>query len=159
MPVNDENVEYASTTDKQHNQQPLPTQQKRWKKNLMIFLRLVFAIAIPVGGGLLMALFTQPNLFPWHNDLIKPDFNPPNWLFGPAWTVLYVLMGIASYMVWKSSDRTDRIYLAAMIMYGVQLVLNFIWTPIFFAGHELFWVLIHIWKMRAALIILMVLFF
>lgn len=130
----------VDTTTNSNTENAASKQPPRWKKNMMIFLRLVFAIALPLGVGLLMALFSQPNLFPWHDELNKPNFNPPNWLFGPAWTVLYVLMGIASYMVWKSSDRTDRVYVAAMSMYGIQLVLNWIWTPIFFAAHELLWV-------------------
>lgn len=69
----------------------------------------------------------------WYRELEKPWFNPPAWIFGPVWTMLYAAMGVAAWMVWRSSDEkngTNRN--VALILFAVQLVLNAIWTPLFF---------------------------
>ena len=67
---------------------------------------------------------------PWYEALQKPFFNPPNWLFGPAWTVLYILVGIAGWRVW-STDSAGSL----MKLWFVQLVVNFLWSPTFFGLH------------------------
>ncbi len=83
-------------------------------------------LLLVVGGGLLIGLFAMPG--PWYEALAKPSFNPPNWLFGPVWTVLYVLIAVAGWRVWQS-DKTST----AMKLWWLQLVLNFLWSPVFFA--------------------------
>ena len=67
-----------------------------------------------------------------HAGLNKPAFNPPPWLFGPVWTVLYVLIAIAGWRIWHS-ERNGQ----AMQMWGAQLALNFLWSPIFFGAHQI----------------------
>ena len=94
------------------------------------FLLLCYAVA---GVG---ALSTVPNIPTWYAALNKPSFNPPNWIFGPVWTLLYTLMAIAAWIVWrKHSTSTTR--LDALMVFGLQLTLNFLWTPIFFHFHQL----------------------
>jgi benzodiazapine receptor len=66
----------------------------------------------------------------------KPSFNPPNWIFGPVWTTLYVLMGIAFWLVWKSNAEFS-IKKRAMTFFIIQLVLNFFWSILFFSFHQL----------------------
>jgi len=94
------------------------------------FLLLCYAVAA-VG-----ALSTIPNIPTWYAALNKPPFNPPNWIFGPVWTLLYTLMAIAAWLVWRkpstSSSRLD-----ALMVFGLQLTLNLLWTPIFFHFHQL----------------------
>ncbi len=87
-------------------------------------------LALTVGGGLAVGFLTSPG--EWYAALNKPTFNPPGWIFGPVWTALYVLIGIAGWRVWQR-DRGGR----AMRLWWAQLVLNFIWTPIFFWAHRI----------------------
>lgn len=75
----------------------------------------------------------------WYEDLHKPSWNPPAWLFGPAWTLLYTLMAVAAWLVWKRVG-----FSRPLVLYFVQLALNAAWTPIFFGAHQLGWALIEI---------------
>ncbi len=92
--------------------------------SLIAFLLLV------VGGGLVIGYLTAPG--PWYAQLVKPSFNPPNWVFGPVWTALYVLIAVAGWRVWRWRPRS-----VAMTLWGAQLALNFLWSPIFFAAHSI----------------------
>ena len=89
---------------------------------LPVFLLLV------VGGGLAIGLLTMPG--EWYAALAKPPFNPPNWIFGPVWTALYMLIAIAGWRTWRR-EPTGR----AMRFWALQLALNFLWSPLFFAAH------------------------
>jgi tryptophan-rich sensory protein len=91
---------------------------------------LVLFLALVLGGGLLMGFLTAPG--EWYAGLAKPAFNPPAWIFGPVWTVLYVLIAVAG---WRSWQR-DRGGLPMRLWWG-QLVLNFLWTPAFFGAHQI----------------------
>lgn len=93
--------------------------------------KLVIALALPQLAGGLGAVFTASAIPAWYAYLAKPALNPPSWVFGPVWTVLYLLMGIALYLVWRkgTENRESRQALAA---FGVQLVLNAVWSPVFF---------------------------
>ncbi|MBL8548507.1 MAG: tryptophan-rich sensory protein [Hyphomonadaceae bacterium] len=91
---------------------------------------LVLFLALVVGGGLIIGISTAPGA--WYAGLEKPPFNPPNWLFAPVWTALYVLIAIAGWRVW----RRDRSSLA-MQLWWAQLALNFLWSPVFFAAHAI----------------------
>jgi len=89
------------------------------------YLTLALFLILVVGGGTLMGASNIPG--PWYEALQKPWFNPPNWLFGPAWTVLYVLIAIAGWRTWEHA-RGGR----AMKLWWAQLALNFLWSPVFF---------------------------
>jgi translocator protein len=71
----------------------------------------------------------------WYTSLNKPSWDPPRWVFEPVWTVLYVLIGYASYLAWSSSDGDKRY--RAFAIYAVQLLLNALWSPLFFEYHNL----------------------
>lgn len=86
---------------------------------------LVLFLVLVVGGGALIGVGNTPG--EWYQALDKPPFNPPNWLFGPVWTILYVLIAIAGWRIW-----TGRHTGGAMTAWWVQLGLNFLWSPIFF---------------------------
>jgi benzodiazapine receptor len=92
-------------------------------------ISLIAFVFLVVGGGLLIGYVTAPG--PWYAQLAKPSFNPPNWVFGPVWTALYVLIAVAG---WRVRQRRPRG--AAMTLWGTQLVLNFLWSPIFFTAHS-----------------------
>ncbi|MFD1981524.1 TspO/MBR family protein [Mesorhizobium newzealandense] len=87
---------------------------------------LLFLISV-LGGGLLIGYVTLPGA--WYASLAKPPFNPPNWVFGPAWTLLYALIAIAGWRTWLHEPTG-----AAMKIWGVQLFLNFLWSPTFFGA-------------------------
>jgi tryptophan-rich sensory protein len=92
-----------------------------------------FAVIICMGVGLLGAIATRQALVDWYPTLHKPSWNPPEWLFGPVWTALYVMMAIAAWMVWQSRGRSHRL---ALVLFAVQLACNAIWSPVFFAFHS-----------------------
>lgn len=82
-------------------------------------------------AGIIGGLFTASSVGSWYAGLNKPSFNPPNWVFGPVWITLYVLMGIALYLVWIG-DFPGKTKQPALILFFVQLVLNVFWTFFFF---------------------------
>lgn len=87
-----------------------------------------FFLLIVVGGGLAIGLFNTPG--GWYAGLEKPPFNPPNWLFGPVWTILYVLIAIVGARTWRRAPNGT-----AMWLWWAQLALNFLWSPVFFTVH------------------------
>ncbi|MCD8507484.1 tryptophan-rich sensory protein [Candidatus Woesebacteria bacterium] len=93
--------------------------------------KLIFSVVVCELVGIIGSVFTVSAIPTWYATLNKPFFAPPNWLFGPVWTLLYFLMGVSFYLLWrqgwtKKSVRTARNY------FLLQLGLNFLWTPIFF---------------------------
>lgn len=72
----------------------------------------------------------------WYNTLNKPFFNPPAWLFGPAWTVLYILMAISAYLVWRKGFKKKQVK-EALKVFAIQLVLNLSWSPVFFGAKNI----------------------
>ena len=91
---------------------------------------LILFLVLVIGGGLAIGFLTVPG--EWYTGLAKPSFNPPNWLFAPVWTILYVLVAIAGWRIWRK-DAGGR----AMKLWWTQLVLNFLWSPSFFAAHQI----------------------
>lgn len=94
-------------------------------------LRLLVAVALPLAVGILGAFATVDSVRDWYPSLVRPSFAPPSWVFGPVWTTLYVMMGVASWMVWRTGAGTPEVR-GALVIYGVQLALNFAWSPLFF---------------------------
>lgn len=97
----------------------------------MNILKLIASILICQAAGFLGSLFTRPAIAGWYAGLDKPSFNPPNGVFAPVWTTLYLLMGIALFLVWKSGSGDGRAR-RGMILFGVQLALNVCWSIAFF---------------------------
>jgi tryptophan-rich sensory protein len=96
----------------------------------MNYLQPVIAVLIAQCAGFLGAIFTTTKIGSWYMTLVKPTWNPPGWIFGPVWTTLYALMGIASYLVWKTPVGSLRTQ--ALVLYGIQLALNALWSFAFF---------------------------
>jgi translocator protein len=102
-------------------------------------LRLGISIAIPLMAGVIGSIFTSESVSTWYQTIEKPSFSPPNWLFGPVWTTLYVMMGVSLFLVWRATTSTStflkersREKIAALIAFGSQLILNVLWSFIFF---------------------------
>jgi len=109
---------------------------------------LVGAIALCEGAGIIGSLFTVSSIQNWYAFLNKPSFSPPNYLFGPVWTILYVLMGIAFYLVRKNKF--------AVKLFLVHLFFNAVWSIIFFGLHDIALALVDIlvmWGMIIAMIL------
>ena len=94
-------------------------------------LRAILATLLPFAGAFLGGIITKKNIPTWYEHLKKPSWNPPKWVFGPVWTVLYASMGYSSFLVYIEGSNT-----MAMGLYCFQLLLNWAWTPIFFGQHN-----------------------
>ena len=94
-------------------------------------LKLIISIAVPLAVGAIAGYFTSTTVNDWFTTLLKPSFNPPSWVFMPVWTTLYVLMGIAFFLVWNSNANPEKKF-AAYTFYWLQLFLNFLWSFLFF---------------------------
>jgi translocator protein len=105
-------------------------------KNFKI-IPFIFSIALCFLAGAIGSLFTYSEITNWYASLQKPFFNPPNWIFGPVWSLLYLLMGIALYEVWTSQTKTKKKKLAITYFF-IQLVLNSLWSILFFGLHSPF---------------------
>jgi tryptophan-rich sensory protein len=82
-------------------------------------------------AGVVGAVFTRSAIPAWYAYLKKPSFTPPNWLFGPAWITLYLLMAIAAYLVWQKGWQAPGVH-QALAFFLIQLLLNILWSPVFF---------------------------
>ena len=114
---------------------------------------LIFILAT-VAVGTLGSLFTQPNIPTWYAQLNHPSIAPPNWVFGPVWTTLYVLMAVAAWRVWRITGLKS----VEILAWGVQLALNFAWSAIFFSLHRIDLALGEILVLDLAIIITALLF-
>lgn len=121
-------------------------------------LSLLVAIAIPLVIGGIGGVVTANTVSSWYPTLNLPSWNPPNWLFGPVWTTLYVLMGIAAWRVWRlgTSDPAVR---AALFFFGLQLLFNLGWSLLFFGAQRLDLALIEILVLLALLAVTTLRFF
>ena len=95
-------------------------------------IKLVISIGICLSAGWVGSLFTTPYIQSWYSTINKSPLNPPNSVFGPVWTILFILMGISFYLIWKSG----RITTAAMVIFAFQLVLNVLWSFLFFKSQS-----------------------
>lgn len=93
----------------------------------------VAGIAICLGLGYLSGIIMQASDPHWYASLVKPVFNPPNWVFAPAWTILYIMMGIALGKIYKCRAVCGNLF----IIFVLQLVFNLLWTPLFFYYHRI----------------------
>jgi len=97
--------------------------------------KLIIAIVVSELAGIIGSVFTTSSIAGWYAGIVKPALNPPAWVFGPVWTTLFALMGIAAFLIWKKGlDRRD-VKIALGIFIG-QLVLNTLWSIIFFGLHS-----------------------
>lgn len=95
--------------------------------------KLIISIILCQIIGASGSIFTFPNIPTWYASLVKPFFSPPNWIFGPVWTLLFLLMGIALYLVWTNSEKKlKKQKSTSIILFGVQFFFNVLWSYLFF---------------------------
>jgi benzodiazapine receptor len=109
------------------------------------YLTLALFIVLVLGGGTLIGFITLPGA--WYAGLAKPAFNPPNWIFAPVWTLLYIAVAVAGWRTWESEPHS-----AGMAVWFIQLALNFIWSPVFFGTHMIGAALVIVTMLLAAIL-------
>lgn len=122
------------------------------------FLAPLGFILISQLAGVVGSFFTAPAISTWYSTLNKPSFNPPSWVFGPAWITLYTLMGIASYLIWQKRGESS-LAKTALIIFFVHLVFNALWSIIFFGFHSPMWAFVEIVFLWAMILSLIVIFY
>lgn len=94
-------------------------------------MKLAISIIICLAAGFIGSIFTNRSIPIWYESLKKPSFNPPGWLFGPVWTALFILMGISLFLIWQKGLHYNGVKIA-LIVFGIQLILNILWSILFF---------------------------
>ena len=94
-------------------------------------IKLAASVVLCMLAGFIGSIFTTPKIGGWYAGINKPSFNPPNWLFGPVWTALYILMGISLFLVWRAGIGERRVQVA-LVVFIVQLACNVLWSFAFF---------------------------
>ena len=117
---------------------------------------LLICIAIPLVSGSLSGLAIADNISTWYSTLNKPSFNPPNYLFGPVWSVLYILMGIGLYLILQTPKSAMRN--KSIMLFAVQLILNLSWSFVFFNAQSPLTALIIIGILWIAILMMMIYF-
>jgi tryptophan-rich sensory protein len=119
-------------------------------------LMLVGWIAVSFLAAALGGLATSGSVRDWYPTIAKPGWTPPSWVFGPVWTLLYISMGVAAWLVWNSADADGR--RIALAVFFVQLVLNPLWSVIFFGWHRPGWAAVEIVMLWLAILGTVILF-
>ncbi len=120
-----------------------------------IYIKYLISALICLGIGFAGTFFTMSEIPTWYASLNKPFFSPPNWIFGPVWTTLYILMGISVVMALEHAPKKKHVLIIGL--FGLQLFLNLLWSAIFFGSHELllaFMEIIFLWINILALILI-----
>jgi len=121
--------------------------------DLREIVKVVIAILICQMAGVIGSFFTADAIPGWYATLVRPEFSPPNWVFAPVWLTLYTLMGISLYLVWnKSRGKKAKAATPALLVFSAQLVLNAIWSIIFFGLQSPFYafiIIIFLWVLIA----------
>lgn len=96
------------------------------------YIRIILCVIICLAVGYLSSIVTQSSIKTWYPTIAKPSFNPPNWVFAPVWTLLYIMMGIAAGMVWNKLETKKELVKKALSFFIIQLLLNALWSYLFF---------------------------
>lgn len=94
------------------------------------FIKLIISLSLPLSVGAIAGMFTSQAVPTWYATLNKPSFSPPNWVFGPVWTTLYILLGTSFFLIWKESPSQQKSL--AIKIFALQMLLNFAWSFLFF---------------------------
>lgn len=111
-------------------------------------LKLIGSIVLCELVGIISTPFTIASIPTWYRTLNKPFFSPPNWIFAPVWTILYLMMGISLYLIWKRG--VNKKTKTPLLYFSIQLALNFLWSVVFFGLHSplsAFVTIVFLWMM------------
>ena len=122
------------------------------------FVKLIAAILVCQLAGFIGSIFTVSAISGWYATIQKPLFNPPNWVFAPVWTTLFLLMGISLYLIWEKGLDKKEVKLAVSV-FGVQLALNIVWSFLFFGLQNPFLAFIEIVLLWIAILATIILFY
>lgn len=121
------------------------------EKRMVHALSLVVCIGLCLGVAFIGSLATQTSVGDWYKTLQKPTWNPPSYIFGPVWTVLYICMGVSLWCVWIRRGQTP--IQGALVLFGIQLLANALWSFLFFGMKNplwAFWDILVLWVAIAA---------
>ncbi len=127
------------------------------KMNKSQIIKLIVSLLLPLVLGALAGMFTAEAIPEWYASLNKPSFNPPNWVFGPVWTCLYLFLGFSLFLIWKQNTSKERNL--AIFVFLIQLTLNFCWSFIFFYFNMIGLALVEIILLWISIVIMLVLFY
>lgn len=102
------------------------------------YLRIIYCVTICLVIGFLSGKVTQSSISTWYPTLQKPSFNPPNWIFAPVWTTLYIFMGIAAGLIWNEINSKEKEVKQGLKFFVIQLALNALWSYLFFGLQNVF---------------------
>jgi tryptophan-rich sensory protein len=128
------------------------------KKYLIKLGKLVISFLIPLLAGFIGSIFTSKSVSTWYAGLAKPGFNPPDYVFGPVWTFLYLLMGFSLFLIWKQGIR-KKIIRKSLAVFGIQLFLNMAWSFLFFGLQSPLLAFIEIIILWAAILLMILSFY
>ena len=117
----------------------------------MNYYRLIGSIVLCQAAGIIGGIFTAQSVRTWYAELAKPVFSPPNWVFGPVWITLYLMMGVALYLVWQRTGSIKGAPLPFSVFF-LQLLLNALWSFVFFGLRSPFWGFIEITVLWASIV-------
>lgn len=126
--------------------------------------KIIFSIGLCLSTGILGSFFTVSSIKYWYAVLNKPFFSPPNWIFAPVWTILYILMGISFYLIWiklgdKKYIKKAKFIKLSLVIFLIHLIFNASWSIVFFGMHDISLALINILIIWALIVVLMVKFY
>jgi tryptophan-rich sensory protein len=122
-----------------------------------LFFKLLVSVLLVLTVGSLAGMFTAQAIPEWYESINRPSFSPPNYLFGPVWTILYMLMGISLFLIWK--EPTSKKRNLAMLVFLLQLVLNFSWSILFFSFGRIGLALVEIILLWFNIVLMVVMFY
>ena len=120
--------------------------------------KIIISLLVCLVAGFLGSIFTTPSITTWYASLTKPSFNPPNWLFAPVWTILFILMGISAFLVWQKGLKKKGVK-KALVFFLAQLIFNVLWSFFFFKFHSPFLALLDIIFLWFLILLTMIKFF
>lgn len=100
------------------------------------YLKITYLVAICLAVGFLSSKVTQSSITTWYPTIEKPVFNPPNWIFAPVWTLLFIMMGVSAGLIWDKITNQKELVKKGLLFFTVQLALNALWSYLFFGLHN-----------------------